>query len=210
MEASAEVSPPAETASGPELLFSGIEVACFGSRETPLDVRHLMIWTARAIVQGGGVVRSGHAVGADQSFEHGAWVCGTGPLVREDRLRVFLPWRGYNSDVWTPEQATFALEDLDYPTRSSCRLVAMEHHPYWANMRQGARNLHTRNVLIALGAQAGVCYLGDGPLGGGSGQCYRMLRSWGVPVFDLRDEKTRKEVSDELIRRGFWEQDWSR
>lgn len=167
-----------------------------------------MIWTARAIALGGGVVRSGHAEGADQAFEHGALLCGDGPLVREDRLRVFLPWRGYNSDVWTPEKSTVALEDFDYATRSSCRLLAMEHHPWWGNMRQGARNLHTRNVLIALGSQAGVCYLGDGPLGGGSGQCYRILTSWGIPVFDLRQPETRKLVRDELLRRGFWEREW--
>jgi predicted Rossmann fold nucleotide-binding protein DprA/Smf involved in DNA uptake len=45
--------------------------AGIGSRKTPWDICNTMVYLARALRRKGYTLRSGHAKGADQSFEMG-------------------------------------------------------------------------------------------------------------------------------------------
>ena len=148
--------------------------ACFGSRETPLDVLSFMEQLGRTITDFGGFVRSGHARGADQAFERGA---------DPERLTKCLPWPNYNR-----EDPPFGGASEVLFLTSSVEAEAAQHHPAWPRLSRGAKLLHCRNMLIAENAAFGICYLNHAkPGGGGSGQCWRALTSRGVPVADLSD-----------------------
>lgn len=137
--------------------------AGIGGRQTPPEVLDRMTAIARSLSDQGWTLHSGGAIGADSAFAVGA---GT-------RLRIF----GAN-------HATGAAEE-----------IASRFHPNWAACKPFARALHGRNVLILLGEK--LCepvefVLAWTPFNrdvGGTGNAIRIAQGFGIPVFNLADER---------------------
>jgi len=160
---------------------AGKKIACFGSRETPGPILTLMTQLGRVLVLHGAELASGHADGADWAFEQGA------AQEKPEAFTVCLPWRRYNQALPIhPQAKVVCLAELTRPVQQNYLARAQVHHPGWHYLTPGGRLLHGRNMLIAEGARAGFCYLNHKKTGGGgSGQCYRVLRAANVPVWDL-------------------------
>ena len=155
--------------------------AGIGSRRTPEPVLQLLTALASQLARRGHVLRSGHAPGADQAFEHGAGA----------RAEVYLPWPSFESSVRCaagyvqPEPSSEAVQ------------MAAAHHPAWERLGRGARSLHARNCHQILGRDLQdpvsfvVCWTPDGatthpgPSTGGTGQALRLAAAHTIPVFNL-------------------------
>ncbi len=177
-----------------EQFKAGAKMAGFGSRETPKPILDFMEVVAGHVAGLGGVVASGHCLGADLSFEQGA------ARVNPSRVSVHLPWANYNRDLPCPAGAFVeVLTDLPADERAALMTEAQRYHGAWQRLTSGGRLLHTRNLLIGRRSILGVCYLNHSkPGGGGSGQCFRYLTSKGVPVYDLA-RPGRREALVELL-----------
>lgn len=159
----------------------GFKYAGIGSRKTPPYVCDLMRELAIRLAKRGATCRSGGADNADTAFEHGAL------LVDPALFELYLPWPGYND-----RQAA----RRDRPTWGAYD-IAERFHPFWANLRPGARHLHARNSHIVLGPDlddpVGVvlCWTSDGCLDGtgrhcgGTGQALRVAAAYEIPVLNL-------------------------
>lgn len=149
--------------------------AGIGSRATPAEALQIMELAGEALALQGWKLRSGHAPGADQSFEDGAGA----------KAEAYLPWAGFEKAV--PVHAAFI---MDRPSEAAFRL-AERYHPSWATLTQGARALHARNAHILLGATlrdpAGfvICWTPGGAATGGTGMALRIAEANGVPVFNI-------------------------
>lgn len=166
--------------------------AGIGSRETPDFILDHMSSIATQLGNDGWTLRSGGADGADLAFERGALKSATQP-------HIYLPWPGFNNAVACrrndPEVWTLA--------------VAEAHHPAWANLKRGARQLHCRNVHQVLGDSTDLvdsrtpssfilCWTPDAKGGGGTGQAIRIAQAYNVPVFDLADRAVCDRVREGL------------
>jgi hypothetical protein len=155
--------------------------AGIGSRRTPTSTLELMAALAAKLAQQNYTLRSGHASGADQAFECGAFA----------HAEVYLPWPGF-------EQSTRcdAIYLQGRPTDAAIHM-ASEHHPSWDRLSDGARLLHARNCHQILGRDLNdpvsfvVCWTPDGattnpgPETGGTGQALRLALAQSIPIFNL-------------------------
>ena len=167
---------PAASAAGTAMrCYAGI-----GSRRTPEPILAICQQIAHALAARGWRLRSGHAPGADQAFEHGA----------AGAADIFLPWPAF-------ESATPVLGRTFSEPAPAAFDLAREHHPNWAALRRGGRALHARNCHQILGwtlqdpASFVICWTPDGSLDGhgrdtgGTGQALRLCVAHDVPVFNL-------------------------
>jgi len=178
-------------------LRGGAKVAGFGSRSTPKPVLDLMTRFASAAVTAGGVIASGHCLGADLAFETGA--CSVNPA----SFHRCLPWASYNSNITVPGGkgcAVTVLADLPAQERVAIATEAAKHHPVWERLSNGVQLLHGRNILIGHNAMYGVCYTKNGRGGGGTGQCIRYLKSLDVAVCDLGDPVALAKLTNLVTR----------
>ena len=155
--------------------------AGIGSRRTPEPVLQLLTALASQLAQHGHVLRSGHAPGADQAFEHGAGA----------RAEVYLPWPSFESSVRS------AADYVQSQPSPEAVQMAAAHHPAWERLGRGARSLHARNCHQILGRDLQdpvsfvVCWTPDGattnpgPSTGGTGQALRIAAAHAIPVFNL-------------------------
>lgn len=163
-----------------------IYYAGIGSRETPPEVLEIFKHLARYLAKKGTTLRSGHADGADMAFEIGCDAAG-------GHKEIYIPWSGFNGStsgfVVTDEKA-FAL--------------AESFHPYWRNLKQGARKLHARNAHQILGKDLNtpsdfvVCWTKDGKDTGGTAQAIRMARHYDVPICNAGKFGSAQEIKDAL------------
>lgn len=149
-----------------------IYYAGIGSRETPLVFLSLFEALGEYLGKQGLVLRSGHAIGADQAFERGC-----------DRVRgkkeIWLPWKrfeGSNSEYVLELQAAYD--------------IAKVYHSRWDRLKPGAQKLQARNSHQVLGLDLNtpvsfiVCWTEGGLSGGGTGQAIRIGSAYNVPIFD--------------------------
>jgi hypothetical protein len=148
-----------------------------GSRKTPLDICLLMSDIAFYLEQKNWTLRSGHAYGADISFESG--------IVRpSDTCEIF------KADDATDN----ALEN------------AKLYHPNWAGCDNNVRKLHARNSMIILGKDLDspvdfvVCWTEGGLEKGGTGQSLRVAKANNIRIFNLFDEKVKQYFVDKLTK----------
>lgn len=152
--------------------------AGIGSRKTPEEVCREMTNHARMLQARNFVLRSGGAAGADSAF-----IRGTTPKCRE----IFVPWRGFS--VWSDEIVVSNSEILEEAMR-----IAEHYHPNWRACSDGARLLHSRNVMQVLGADLRtpssfvVCWTPNGKDVGGTAQAIRIARDKDIRVYNLADE----------------------
>ena len=155
-------------------IYTGI-----GSRETPVEILQLMARIGYTLAQNGWILRSGHAPGADQAFEHGA-------RQAKGKMEIYLPWNGFENAYTGNRQPEYIVG-----FHPDAERVASLHHPAWERCSQGARKLHTRNVFQVAGldletfSDMVICWTKDGKRGGGTGQTLRIAEHLQIPIFDL-------------------------
>lgn len=150
------------------MIYCGI-----GSRNTPLVITNMMRQLAKLLAENGAILRSGHALGADQAFEQG---CDSG----EGEKEIFLPWKGFYGS-----ESNLVVED------KRAFKIAEKYHPAWDKLGDGARKLMARNSHQVLGLDLNtpcdfiVCHTKNGKGDGGTGQALRIARDYNIPIFDF-------------------------
>lgn len=160
--------------------------AGIGSRSTPSEVLQLFEDVGAYLAKKGYILRSGAAQGADQAFERG------NDSVNGQK-EIYLPWSGFENST-----STFIVKD------KKAFEIAEQFHPYWQNLKQGAKKLIARDVHQMLGwdlqtpSSFVICWTKNGSGEGGSGQCIRIAKHYNRPVFDAGKWKDIEEIKKNL------------
>lgn len=158
-----------------------------GSRETPDDVIKMFENMAESLANKGFILRSGHADGADAAFERG---CDSVGGAKE----IYIPWRGFNdsgSSLVVKGGEAFN--------------IAQKYHPYWQNLKEGAKKLQARNSHQVLGLDLKtpsnfiLCWTKNGKGSGGTGQAIRIAKAYKIPVFDAGSYENLKDYYNDVI-----------
>ena len=155
--------------------------AGIGSRETPHDVCLQMKDFASELSKRGFILRSGHADGADQAFELGAFK--TSGI---EAVQSFIPWVGFNGSPMTIEPPFTVI--LGHENQEKFEDIARRHHGNWRVCNPAAKKLLTRNVPVILGLDLKtpvefVISWSAGP--GGTAHTTAIAEANGIPVFNL-------------------------
>lgn len=158
------------------MIYAGI-----GSRDTPNEVYQLFIKIGKALAKRGYILRSGHADGSDMAFEVGCDAF-------SGKKEIYIPWSGFNGST-----SKLVVEN------PKAFEIAEKYHPYWQNLKDGARKLQARNSHQVLGwgldtpCDFIICYTEGGKLKGGTAQALRIAKDYDIKVFnaggygDLKD-----------------------
>jgi hypothetical protein len=144
--------------------FAGI-----GSRETPFDIQLLMYDIAINLANKY-TLRSGHAIGADISFENGC------------------------DSVKGPKEIFVAADCTKEAMKYSSKF-----HPNWKACSEYARKLHGRNAMIILGRNMDspvdrvICWTKDGKDSGGTGQALRIAQDNKIIIYNLYFDDVKKK-----------------
>ncbi len=157
-----------------------LQYAGIGSRRTPHDVQATMSALAAALAERGWTLRTGGADGADAAF-----AAGVPDGFSARRLRIHLPWPGYNG-ISGPSAVL-----MDRVQQAEAADFVSRYHPAWHRCRQAARKLHARNAAIIHGENLGdpvgavVCWTPNAVAVGGTATGIHMAEDAGIPVFNL-------------------------
>ena len=144
-----------------------------GARNTPDKVLDLFTNIAKYLATKDFTLRSGAANGADSAFEKGC-------DISNGSKEIYLPWRGFNNS-----KSPLIVEDVE------AFEIAKKYHPYWTNLKAGAKKLQARNSHQVLGldlhtpSEFIICYTENGKRGGGTGQALRIAEDYNIPIFDV-------------------------
>lgn len=144
-----------------------------GSRECPQEVLNAMTKIGEWLAKHDFILRSGGADGCDLAFEKG---CDLEKGMKE----IYLPWSGFNGS-----ESNLVLSD------KKAFEIAEIYHPYWNNLKQGARKLMARNSHQVLGSDLNtysefiICYTKGGKCIGGTAQALRIAKDKFIPVFNF-------------------------
>ena len=161
--------------------------AGIGSRDCPNDVLEVMTKIGTYLAKKGFILRSGGTDGCDKAFENGC------DLVNGEK-EIYLPWCGFNgsnSNLVVSDEKAFEIAEI--------------YHPYWNNLKQGARKLQARNSHQILGKDLNtpsefiVCYTKGGKCIGGTAQALRIAKDKYVPVFNFGCYKDIEEGKKEFL-----------
>jgi hypothetical protein len=164
-----------------------IYYAGIGSRETPDEILTIFENIGSYLAQKSFILRSGGAEGADQAFERG---CDKANGKKE----IYLPWKnfeGSNSNLIVQQGKAYE--------------IAEKLHPYWHNLKDGARKLQARNSHQVLGKDLNtpssfiVCWTKNGKDVGGTAQAIRIARHYEIPIFNAGGYKDIDEFRNELF-----------
>lgn len=137
--------------------------AGIGARATPPNVLPYMTTMARALEAKGYVLRSGHAVGADQAFEAG---------ISDPAMKQIFRAKGSNPSA-------LALG------------IAAEIHPAWHMCSDYAKGCHARNVYQILGESLDapvefvICWTPGANKVGGTRTAIVLAEMHNIPVYNL-------------------------
>lgn len=154
------------------LIYAGI-----GSRQTPKHVLQEMHAVASQLSDLW-VLRSGHADGADISFE-------TGCIMANGEMEIYVPWFGFN------DAPTNHPDYIRPKATEQLASFSAQFHPNWDACTDAAKLLHMRNSCQILGLDGNVpvdmviCWTPNGKGGGGTGQALRIAQACEIPIFDL-------------------------
>jgi len=160
--------------------------AGIGSRETPIQILKLFTQIGKYLANKNYILRSGHAEGADSAFEYGCTMV-------NGQKEIYLPWKGFGDS----DSKLVVLDPKAFE-------IAESHHPYWHNLKEGARKLQARNSHQVLGwdlethSKFVICWTKNGKGSGGTGQAIRIARAYNIPVFDAGSWKDIEDVRKEL------------
>jgi hypothetical protein len=120
----------------------------------------------------GYILHSGGAEGADNAFELG--------VHNTDMKKIFLPWKGFNSNI-----------SMLYGVSEKAIALAKAFHPSWDTLSYAAKILIARNGYQVLGdsldtpVDVVICYTPHGKAEGGTGQAIRIAQHYKIPIFNL-------------------------
>lgn len=161
--------------------------AGIGSRKTPPNALKIFYQLGATLAEKGFILRSGHAAGADQSFEDG---CDSSNGKKE----IYLPWKGFNNSY----------SDL-YDISVEAYNLANNFHPAFRQQSIGVQKLLARDGYQVLGLNLNdpckmiICYTEFGKLKGGTSQAIRIAKAYNIPVFNLGEySDTDKFINDVL------------
>ena len=146
--------------------------AGIGSRETPSEILKLFENVGKFLAKKNFILRSGHAPGADISFENGADKI-------NGKKEIYLPWKNFEGS-----DSKLIVNDI------KAYELAEKFHPYWHNLKDGAKKLQARNGHQLLGWDLStpsdfvICWTEKGKGKGGTGQGLRIAKAYEIPVFD--------------------------
>ena len=155
--------------------------AGIGSRKTPSEYLEFFSKLGRYLENKGYILRSGGAKGADIAFEL---------KVNKSNKEIYLPWHGFEGN-----KSTLVVE------KKEAFDIAKKYHPYWNNLKQGARKLHARNSHQVLGLDLNtpsdfiICYTNKS---GGTQQALRIAKDYNIPIFNCYGYKDIKECKIEF------------
>lgn len=165
-----------------QLIYAGI-----GSRETPDFILKAMYNFAQFMAKDyNAILRSGGAKGADTAFIKGA-------KSKNGKVENYLPFPNYNG-----------YKDGVVPMPKGCMELARKYHPNWKACSDGAKLMHARNCMIALGPYLVlpvhfiVCWTPNAEITGGTGQALRLALDYYIPVCNLGTCKTMDEAVEKL------------
>src|SRR6185312_2468267 len=162
--------------------------AGIGSRETPQYVLGYFNMLGAYLAEKGFMLRSGAAQGADIAFEIGCDKV-------NGQKEIYLPWKnfaGSESDLVVSNPEAYQ--------------IAEYFHPYWHNLKDGAKPLQARNSHQILGwdlrtpSNFVICWTKDGKGLGGTGQAIRVAEYYNIPVFDAGKYSTTEYIKAGLKR----------
>ena len=168
--------------------FEGVSYTGIGSRKTPKDILVVMTSLANKLSKKGCVLRSGGASGADTAFEEGAG----------SAKAIFLPWDGFNN------RSENLIDTFVTGNDKEARKIAQRFHPAWNKCNASAKKFHTRNVHQILGfdlespAEFVICWTPYADKSGGTGQAIRIAEEYNIPIYDLGDESTLKNIKSTI------------
>lgn len=169
------------------LYYAGV-----GSRDAPVEVCDLMRGIASTLGQRNWTLRSGHADGADISFEEGC-------ISVNGTKEIYLPWQGFHQGRHKVNDG-YVVHCL--PNHIEAIGIAMETHPNWKACSSAAQLLHTRNVYQIAGMNLDtpvsmvICWTKDGNATGGTGQAIRLAQRESIPVFNLFKSEALDQLQD--------------
>jgi len=146
------------------------------------------------IVRRGHILVSGNADGADQAWARG------GNSVDPSKVRLYLPWNGYNWEAIHEENDVIIGPDV---ATAADWADAERFHPNWIRLSRSVKNLMVRNIQIVRGSALNLCYLNHARMGGGgTGHGVRFCRDRGVRVVDLSQKGAIAEAQTRLKALG--------
>lgn len=161
--------------------------AGIGSRETPEDVQNSFTRIADYLARKGYVLRSGGADGADLAFERGC-------DYTRSKKEIYLPWRGFNGS----DSSRVVCDPLAFE-------IAEKYHPYYSNLKDGAKKLQARNSHQVLGEDLKtpssfiICWTKGGKSVGGTAQAIRIATDYDIPVFNAGSYVNAKDFEENLM-----------
>ena len=139
--------------------------AGIGSRQTPANICQIMTALASKLEKMGYTLRSGGALGADQSFERG--------VIKPENKCIYYPKK--------------------IPSIGA-QQIASEIHPAWDRCNGYARECHGRNVYQILGeslcdpVEFVICWTPKAEAIGGTRTAIVLAEKYDIPIFNLADE----------------------
>lgn len=144
-----------------------------GSRSCPNEFLDYFTLAGSFLAIEGLTLRSGGANGCDKAFEDGCNAVG-------GKKEIYLPWNGFNgskSNLVVKDQRAFD--------------IAKKYHPYWYNLKDGAKKLQARNSHQVLGWDLKsptnfiLCWTKNGEMVGGTSQALRIAEDYNIPIFNF-------------------------
>lgn len=157
-----------------------------GSRETVKgDVQK--VWVVTGLLNRLGYDgRSGGAPGMDEEW-----------AINMDFCQRILPNDGFQG-FYHDGHGILALDYAPLNIHNKAASIAEQHHGYWDNLKDWHKKAHTRNAMQVLGANLDdpsklTIYAAfetkHGKVSGGTSTAVEISRSYGVPTYNIRDEK---------------------
>jgi hypothetical protein len=171
-----------------KLAYAGV-----GSRETPIAICDLMRGIASTLSQRGWMLRSGHADGADISFEEGC----TGTK------EIYIPWQGFNK-ARHGHDSTYVVHCLKNHLQALD--IAAQTHPNWKACSNAVQMLYAGTVYQIMGlglntpANMVICWTKDGNATAGTGQAIRLAERLSIPVFNLFKDDAVDKLQDFIYK----------
>lgn len=173
------------------LLVNNFKVACIGSRQITPELATLLKKVGEFIVDEGGLIASGNAIGSDAAFAAG------GNLSNPNRVELYLPWATYNHEL-LEEGNRVVLDEAP-----SWEPIARKHHPIYDELPQGAKKMMCRNVGIVKSSNVTLAVLNHERVGwGGTWHGWNVSADLGRPRMDvssLGKEMELQEIKDWLV-----------
>lgn len=179
-----------------------------GSRNTPEDIMNLMVKFATKACEFNYIGRSGGADGSDSCLEEGVYkyLSSCEESCPEHYMEIYLPWKDFNGrDSLCGGYYTLPWMD----NHREATKIASEVHPAWDRCKQGARNLHSRNIYQLQGQDLNtpsrfvICWAEPKykdrrteECKGGTGTAVKLGIDNGVEIINLYWEDSRKRVED--------------